>query len=145
VTVIGLGNELRRDDGAGLAAARRLRERGIDAMEHRGDPASLIDGWSGADAVIVIDAVSSGAAPGTIHRIDARATPLPAGLFKGSTHALGLAEAVELSRALGTLPGRVLVLGIEAGDLGAGVGLSPEVDRAVSGLVEEVASCTKRR
>ena len=46
----------------------------------------------------------SGAAPGTTRRLDASRERLPAELFRGSTHALGLAEAVELARALDRLP-----------------------------------------
>lgn len=143
--VIGLGNEFRHDDAAGLVAARRLRERGMAAEEHEGDLATLIDRWKGADGVILMDAVSSGAAPGTLHRLDVSTSPLPRELFKSSTHALGLADAVELSRTLGTLPARVLVFGVEARDFTAGLGLSAEVERALSALVEEVASCTKPR
>jgi hydrogenase maturation protease len=141
--IIGLGNEFRHDDAVGLIVARRLREQGFAAEEHEGDPASLIDRWQGLGALILVDAVSSGASPGTLHRFDASASPLPQELFKSSTHALGLADAVELSRELGTLPARVLVYGVEAGELTAGIGLSAEVERALPVLLEEVVSCTK--
>src|SRR5215510_6520792 len=96
--VIGLGNEFRHDDALGLIAARRLREFGIAVEEYEGDVAALIDGWTGTDVLILMDAVSSGAAPGTLHRLHLSASPLPRELFRNSTHALGLAEAIELSR-----------------------------------------------
>jgi hydrogenase maturation protease len=142
--VIGVGNEWRRDDAAGLVVARRLRERALPAVrviEHEGEPLDLLEQWSGADAAIVIDAVNSRAEPGTIHRVDALAAKLPGELFRGSTHALGVAEAVELGRALERLPGRLLVLGIEAKRVDAGAGLSPEVERSVARLVDELAGC----
>ena len=83
----------------------------------------------GADEIVLVDAVSSGAPPGTVHSFDASAEPLPAVLFgASSTHALGLAEAVELARSLGRLPGRVLVYGVEGGTFAYGKGLSPEVE-----------------
>ena len=141
--VIGLGNEFRRDDAVGLIAARRLRENGFAAEEFEGDVASLIDRWKGADGLILMDAVRSGAIPGTLHRLDVSASPLPRELFRSSTHALGLAEAIELSRTLGTLPARVFVFGVEARDFTAGVGLSPEVEGVLPVLVEEVVSCMK--
>jgi hydrogenase maturation protease len=141
--VIGLGNDFRHDDAVGLIAARRLRERGVAAEEHEGDLATLMDRWKHSDGVILIDAVTSGAIPGTVHRLDVSALPLNRELFKSSTHALGLADAVELSRTLGTLPVRVLVFGLEVLDLSAGVGLSPDVARALPVLVEEVLKCTK--
>jgi hydrogenase maturation protease len=139
VIVIGVGNELRRDDAAGIVAARRLSARGLAALEHGGEPAGLVELWAGADEVVLIDAVSSGAPPGTIHRLDASASPLPRELLVCSTHALGMGGAVELARALGRLPPRVLVYGIEGRDFAAGVGLSAEVERAVGELVEELA------
>jgi hydrogenase maturation protease len=143
--VIGIGNEFRHDDAAGLIAVRQLRELGVTAEEHEGDLATLIGLWEGAGDLILIDAVSSGAVPGTLHRLDVSSVPLPPEVFRSSTHALGLADAVELSRTLGTLPPRVLVFGVEAQDFTAGTGLTPEVERAVSVLVEEVVLCTKHR
>jgi hydrogenase maturation protease len=149
--VIGVGNAWRRDDAVGLAVARRLRETlpdGVEVLEREGEPTSLIEAWQGAEADWLVDAVSSGAPAGTVHRLDAAAGALPAELFRGSTHHLGLPEAVELARALGRLPRRAVVLGVEAGSLGAGDSLTPEVEAAVEQVAqvvrEEVAACTRR-
>jgi hydrogenase maturation protease len=139
--IIGLGNEFRHDDAVGLIAARRLRAHGVAAEEHTGDLATLIDRWSETDFLILIDAASSGTVPGTVHRLDVSAMPLPRDLFKSSTHTLDVADAIELSRALGTLPTRVLVFGVETRDFGPGVGLSPEIEDALALLIEEVLSC----
>jgi hydrogenase maturation protease len=51
----------------------------------------------------------TGAAPGTIRRLDAIAQPFPKGAFRRSTHAFGVAEAIELSRAMGELPKSLVV------------------------------------
>ena len=105
--VVGVGNAWRRDDAAGLVVARRLRESSppvVRVIEHEGEPLDLIEQWACATAAVVVDAVSSGAQPGTIHRLDASQAELPAELFRGSTHALGVAEAVELGRAIDRLP-----------------------------------------
>ena len=136
--VIGVGNEWRRDDAAGLVVARRLRGTGVRVLEQEGEPTALLEAWHGAEQALVIDAVSSGAEVGTIHRLDARAEKLPAELFRGSTHAFSVAEAVELGRALDRLPESLLIYGIEGGDFAAGTGLSPEVERAVDELVGEL-------
>jgi hydrogenase maturation protease len=141
--VIGLGNEFRGDDGVGLIAARQIRERGFHAVEHEGDLAALMDRWKGADCVILMDAVSSGTAPGTLHRFDASVSALPRELFKSSTHTLDVADAVELSRALGTLPARVFVFGVEAQDFSPGKALSAGVQLTLPILIEEVISCMK--
>jgi hydrogenase maturation protease len=140
VRILGVGNAWRHDDAAGLVVARRLREvlRGVDVVECEGEPVQLMDSWQAADAVWVVDAVTSGAEPGTVHRLEAVERELPWRLFRGSTHAFGLAEAVELARALGRLPGRLVVFGIEGASFAAGEGLSFEVEEAVGRVVESV-------
>ena len=139
--VIGLGNEYRRDDAVGLVVARRLREAAPESvlvLEETGEGASLLESWQDADTVILIDAVQSGAAPGTVHRLDAHEQPIAKKFFRFSTHAFGLAEAVELARALGRLPPRLIVYGIEGKSFESGVGLSPEVEAAAQVVVEKV-------
>jgi hydrogenase maturation protease len=139
--VLGAGNSFRRDDAAGLAAARRLRRRlsgDVRVLEREGDLASLLEDWGAADDVVIIDATSSGVTPGTVRRFEAHARCLPAVFSRVSTHAFGVAEAIELARALGRLPARVVVYGIEGRDFAAGEGLSPEVAAAVDEVVERV-------
>ena len=138
VIVIGLGNEFRRDDAVGLIAARRLRDLGLPAEEHEGDLVTLMERWRQVDNLILIDAVSSGAMPGTLHRLDVSDSFPNRDLFNNSTHALGLADAVEMSRTLGTLPPHVIVFGIEVRDVTAGLGLSSEVEATLSLLVDQV-------
>lgn len=138
--VIGAGNELRRDDAAGLVVARRVSARtGIDVREVRGDLTGLADVWEGAARVVVVDAARSGAAAGTVHRFDATREPLPAAFGHGSTHAMGVAEAVELARALGRMPASLIVYGIEGSDFSAGEGLSEPVASALDALVDRIA------
>ena len=139
--IIGLGNEYRRDDAVGLVVARRLREaapESVRVLEESGEGAALLESWQDADTVILIDAVHSGARPGTIHRLDASVQPIAKKFFRFSTHAFGLAEAVELARALGRLPQRLIVYGVEGKSFEAGVGLSPEVEAAAQEVVERV-------
>ncbi len=57
---------------------------------------------------------------------------------RSSTHSFGVAEAVELARALGRLPARIVVFGIEGRDFAQGEGLSPDVDAAVDEVVRRV-------
>jgi hydrogenase maturation protease len=107
--VIGVGNELRGDDAAGLAVVRRLRERfapGVRVIESDGDGPHLIDAWQACDVVVLIDAVQSGAVAGTVHRFDASSAPVPSQPFHYSSHALNVADGIELARALRKLPAR---------------------------------------
>ena len=133
--VVGVGNAWRNDDRAGLEVARLLDgalPAGVGVLEREGEPTALIDTWAGADAVWLADAVSSGASPGTVHRHDVSSAPLPARLYDTSTHHFGLGEALELARALGRLPERAVVFGIE--------GASFETGETVTGVVQEAAA-----
>ena len=139
--VIGIGNRYRNDDAAGLVAASHLKNLGVDPaiiLEHSGEGASLLESWTGADTVILIDAVSSQARPGTIHRMVADDHPLPAEFFCCSSHAFAAAQAVELGRALKRLPRQLIVYGIEGRNFGSGTQLSPEVEAATHKVAESV-------
>jgi hydrogenase maturation protease len=139
--LIGVGNPFRGDDGVGGVVIRRLRGQnlpGFTILEETGDGAELLEAWQGASAVILVDAVQSGVAPGTIHRLDAVAEKLPKWFSHCSTHAFGVAEAIELARTLGELPPSLIVYGIEGLDFSAGTSLSPEVAASVPGVVSSI-------
>jgi hydrogenase maturation protease len=139
--VIGIGNAYRSDDAAGLIAARRIKELVPEhcvVIEHTGEGAALMELWKGADRVIVIDAMRSGAVPGNVRRFDATLHPLPAAMLRDSSHAFSLPEAVELSRTLKQLPRQLIVYGIGAQDFEAGTKLSPATELAMQAVVERV-------
>lgn len=140
--VIGVGNAYRGDDAVGLAVAERVRgavPNDVVVLECEQEPTRLVDAWDGADLAVVVDACAGDDAPGTVHRFDAGDGPLPARVFRSSTHAFGVGDAVELSRALGRLPARLVVYGIGGASFAAGAGLSGPVESAVEGVVEAIA------
>jgi hydrogenase maturation protease len=124
-----------------LYAAQRLRLECLPNLcvaEHGGEGTSLLDAITGASAVILIDAVCSGARPGTIVRFSANDQPLPPNRTGRSTHAFGVAEAIELARSLGQLPESCTVYGIEGACFDRGVGLTPAVEKAARHLVRRI-------
>lgn len=132
--ILGAGNPFRRDDGAGRAVVRRLAGRlpeGVEILELSGEASELLRAFEGRDTVIVVDAVQTGAPPGTIRVLNAGETPLPADLLAQSTHGFGVGQAIELARRLGRLPRRICVVAIEGENFAIGEGLSPAVDRAI--------------
>jgi hydrogenase maturation protease len=139
--IIGIGNEYRGDDAAGLVAARRLKDQlhdDVTILEQSGDGAALMEMWKESQRVIVIDAVFSGATPGTIYRLDANTETIPAKFFNYSSHAFGVAEAIAMATALNQLPPELVVYGIEGKNFAAGVELSAEVDRTIDEVVERI-------
>jgi hydrogenase maturation protease len=144
--VIGVGQEQRGDDAVGLLVARRVanapaaRSPALRVVEHGGDGMDLLLAWEGARSVVVVDAVVSGDRPvGGVHRFDAHQEPLPTALFAGhSTHALGVADAIELARAMERLPARLVVYGIESTCFDTGSRPVPGVLAAVESVAERV-------
>lgn len=139
ILLIGIGNELRGDDALGRLVARRFSGvPGVRVAEENGEGVDLIAALAGAQTVILVDAVESGSPPGTLHRFDATAAPIPATIFRCSTHAFSVAEAVELARVLDELPPRLILFGIEGRNFSAGSDLSPEAAGAIEAAVEEI-------
>lgn len=139
--ILGVGNDYRGDDAVGLVVARRLQAQAVAPVvvqEANGEGVALMDAWQGAANVVLIDAVFSGGVPGTIYRLAAQNEVIPAKFFHYSTHAFSVAEAIELARALGQLPPRLVVYGIEGQDFCAGADLSPAVAHAAESVVAQV-------
>lgn len=138
---IGIGNRLRRDDGAALNLADGLRALALpdlDVMEATDDVIRLVDFWTQYEHVIVADAVVTGEEPGTLHRRDPLACPLPRHWFAVSSHQLGVVEAIELGRAMKRLPAKMSFIGIEGSNFGQGAGLTKEVEQALPIAIEVV-------
>jgi hydrogenase maturation protease len=147
VCVACVGNALRGDDAAGLEVLRLLEgtlPEGVRVLACEGEPVALLDAWEGCGTVIVVDATRSGAEPGTVRRIPAHETRLPDELTRASTHVLGVGEAIELARALGRLPARTIVYGIEGSRFDTGAELSPEVAAAVGAVAAAIRSELER-
>jgi hydrogenase maturation protease len=138
--VIGIGNPDRGDDAVGVQVARQVAAERLDVLTLEfDDPSEALDAWAPEDTVVVADAISTGGFPGDIHVIDVVEHSLPAGNWSaGGSHALGLAVVVELARALGLLPRRLVVVGVEAGQFGHGVPMSEAVAAAVPAATDAV-------
>ena len=144
--VIAIGNDFRRDDGVGPAVLRELRDLvppGVDLVLTDGEPARLIEAWTGASLAIVVDAVRvlppypEPPQPGRVRRF---VLDRPGGgtARAASSHGLGLDDAIGLALALDRMPGRLIVHAIEAADLSQGPGLSAPVAAAVGGVVSAI-------
>ena len=135
--IICCGNPARGDDGAGTLVAQQLRDFGIEAEICFGEALELIEAWTGANDVIVVDSVETGAALGTVWRWDGRKASFPTD-HSASTHGLGLSAAVQLARVVGRLPERLQIYGIEGRRFEYGTEVSPELKLAVEQVVREI-------
>ncbi len=133
-----LGSRYRGDDAVGPLVADRLRAAGATVLECDDEPTRLLESWTGLDLVVIVDAVVSGAAPGTVHRVDVGYGPLPRDIGLASTHAFSVPDALELGRALGRAPRRVVVVGVEGAAFGMGDPLTPAVGAALDGVAASV-------
>jgi hydrogenase maturation protease len=137
--IIGCGNPDRGDDAAGLLTVRRLWELGITAQEHIGNALALIELWREANSVVLIDTVVTGSRSGKVTMWDAATHPLVGDSLRCSTHAFGVAGAVELARTLGWLPSRLRIYGIEGKRFETGTQPSPAVLRGIQRTAQEIA------
>jgi hydrogenase maturation protease len=143
LTILGVGSPF-GDDRAGWSVAEQLAASAL-VVSSAGQidvrildrPGSLLLAEFGQSSdIILIDALCSGALPGTIQRLDADDVCAAHAVL--SSHGVGVAQAVDLARSLGCLPARFVLFGIEADRQHAGNGLSPAVREALPQLVEQV-------
>jgi hydrogenase maturation protease len=141
--IIGVGNADRGDDGAGLAVVKLLQERldhrdEIRVIQHWGESTGLVDAMTGWDEVLIIDAASSGSAPGSYRTFDVGEAGLPSDLAALSSHGFGIPQAIELARALDTLPKRCRIYAIEGATFEAGAPLSDVMHLAIEAVTQEI-------
>lgn len=150
IHVVGIGNEWAGDDGVGPVIVRRIQA----AYERRyqqnlpqpvtfttlaGLPLDLLESSQPDDVLIIVDAVISGAPPGTIHQVDWQPGCLEAqGQERASSHGLGVRESLELAAALNWLPAQVILWGVEIASTAPGTGLTSIGQPAITGIVERL-------
>lgn len=158
VLVVGFGNDLVGDDGAGLAVVRRLggpndpserRPRAptrLRVVEGHSDSLRLPSLWRGEPEVWLVDALIRGEAPGTIHRLS-HAELLAAPQRHGTAHQLSLPESLRwIAHAYPEMAAvRYRLWGIEPGRLSLDEGLTAEVAEAVAGVANEIRGEAGRR
>lgn len=136
--LIALGDEFHRDDGVGPVLAGGLLRSGIPARVRisHGDPLELIEWWRGAPVAVMLDAVVAlHPRPGRVHLLETDDLPVT----RSGTHGFDLGAAIALGRALGHMPDRMVIVGVEVTDVGPGRGLSPAVAAAEPAVARAVA------
>jgi hydrogenase maturation protease len=136
-----IGNPYRKDDSVGIFLAAELKKRISEpGIVHQvfGEIGTVMDLMSKARNVIFVDAVSSGAEPGTIFRFDLADGNIPAVSYWGNTHGFSIPEAIDLAKILGQLPERVIVYAVEGKEFGAGEEMSEKVEASIPELLNRM-------
>ncbi|MDM8355496.1 hydrogenase maturation protease [Pandoraea communis] len=143
VLVVGMGNPDRGDDGVGALVVRSVAGRlpaDVSLVVRSDDALSLIEDWAGFDALVCVDAAAPVTMPGRIHRIDLASEQLVREMSFASSHAFGVAEAIELARTLGLAPRDMVVYAIEGACFDPGTPMTPEVAAAVDEVAGRVVA-----
>lgn len=139
--ILGVGNEMRRDDGVGIEAVRRL-----DRMELGPAVKVVSAGTAGhrlltelgeVDRLIIVDAVKAGATPGSIIKVSTDEIA-DGRVSLTSLHQMDLHQVLSLAEALGILP-ETTILGMQAQDMELSAeGFSPTVEEALPLLIDKI-------
>ena len=141
--VIGVGNLLRCDDGAGVHVVNRLKNEApnIDAEDVAMGSIEILEAMKGYDRVIIVDSVKTGAEPGTVFLVNITGGDEPPVI--GSSHGVDLVTTLRLGAALfpEEMPGEQIIVGVEAGDITTlSEECTPPVEAAINRVVEEIIS-----
>ena len=143
VLVLGMGNSILCDDGAGPRVIAELRGRNlpdtVTLQQTSLSGVNLMDYLVGFDHAIIVDALQSGNEPGTVSWLEPRHFgPQPS--ITCSEHSVGIFQALKLGRDLGLhMPGRVDILAIEAADVKTfSESLTPQVESAIPDAVYQI-------
>jgi len=137
--VLGLGNVLHADDGAGPQAIKRLREdprvpKDVSLVEGGTLGLELLPYVWDCSRLIVIDAVDVGEAPGTVVRMTGEElNSLPG---SASVHQLGVSDLLVALRVLSQREPEVVLLGAQLANTEWSTELSPAVAAGMASLVE---------
>lgn len=142
LAIVGVGNPIMSDDGVGPTVIQRLEDSPVGS----GDDIRLVDAgttgflaleaMSGAERAIVVDAVETGASPGTIKQYRCVDGSFETEIPEMTMHDVSFTEAMVAGRPVYDLPEEILILGVEPADLSIGDELSEAADDAATELVE---------
>jgi hydrogenase maturation protease len=142
VLILGIGNILLHDEGVGVRAIEELERcfsfpAEVELVDGGTCGLELRDIMCGRDLLLLIDAMRNGGVPGTPYRLEGDEVPAHFHT-RISPHQLGISDLLATLSLTGSLPARMVLFGVEPGDLSTGLGLSPAVEAGLEKVVTAV-------
>ena len=135
IAVVGIGNSLLTDDGAGIHTLERFAEGNsddtIDCIDGGTVGLALLDRLAGLDGLVALDAMKLGKAPGSVTVLQDEDMDSHLRRQKGSVHEVGLSDLMDALRLRGELPCHRALIGIEPADMDWGTEPTEPVAAAV--------------
>ncbi|MEM7436264.1 MAG: hydrogenase maturation protease [Myxococcota bacterium] len=142
ILVLGLGNVVCKDDGAGVVAVHRLLRdyelpHGVVALDGGTLGLTLLPLVDSTDQLILVDAIRAAGEPGTLVRIEGEEVA-PAVYERLSPHQIGVADLLAGANLLDRYPSRVVLLGVVPASVELGLERTPAVESSIPELIESV-------
>ena len=140
--ILGVGNLIMCDEGLGVRCIEELERRGglppdVSTIDGGTSTNELLGELEDLDLLVIVDAIASSAAPGTLVRLEGDRIP-SAFSNKLSPHQHGINDLLATLQFIDHAPARVVLLGCVPARLELGMELSPEVTAAMPELIERV-------
>lgn len=149
VLLLGLGNPLMADDGAGQEILARLESEAaewgshVDFVDGGTQGLALLGKFEGRKAVVFLDAIRLGEKAGAVHLIQGKEL-MKMGGRATTAHEGSAPDILRALELLGDTPSEIALVGIEPEILRTGIGLSPAVRDSI-GLAAGLARMTVNR
>ncbi len=141
IIILGLGNILLKDEGAGVYVAEQIEKmslpENVEVIDGGTASMDILMSMKDVKKLIIVDALRGGEKPGTVYRL------YPEDLFSApdsymSLHQINVLEGLILSKKTGNAPQETVIIGIEPKEIDWGLGVTPDIKRKIPDIINRV-------
>ncbi len=142
IAVVGIGNNLLQDDGAGIHALHHFEahhaDSGVCCLDAGTVGLALMDRLANLHGLVALDAMRLGKPPGTVTVLEGEEMDRHLRNHHGSVHELGLSDILDALRLCGDLPANRALVGIEPESMDWGTEPTPRIADAIPSATARV-------
>ncbi len=142
IAVVGIGNNLLQDDGAGIHALQHFESHfsddSVECLDAGTVGLAMMDRLSNLGGLVAVDAMRLGKPPGTITVLQGEEMDAHLRNHHGSVHELGLSDILDALRLCDDLPANRALVGIEPEQMDWGTEPTEKVAAAIPGAAERI-------